>query len=112
MMVFRGLSKLQARRTQCVGVLLISLGLMTAFTVSADDSIGVGGNRSAAAQLGFKILIPQELSAVFQTGSDSRPVVFSSGGQVSFTVDTYRSSEDRGASNLATPLNIATVAVP
>ena len=85
---------------------------MTAFTVPADDSIAVGGDRSAAAQLGFKILIPQELSAVFQAGSDSTPVVSSSGGQVTFIVGTFRSSENRAALNLPTPLNIATVAVP
>ena len=110
--VFRGLSNSQACRTPCVGVLLILLGLTTAFAVGADDSIGVGGDRSAAAQLGFQILIPEELSAVFQAGSDSTPVVSSSGGQVTFTVGTFRSSENRAALNLPTPLNIATVAVP
>ena len=103
---------MRACGARCVGVLLILLGVTTVFEVTADDSIGFGGDRSAAAQLGFQILIPQELSAVFQAGSDSTPVVSSSGGQATFTVDTFRSSENRAASNFATPLNIATVAVP
>ena len=94
---------MRACGARCVGVLLILLGVTTVFEVTADDSIGFGGDRSAAAQLGFQILIPQELSAVFQAGSDSTPVVSSSGGQVTFTVDTFRSSENRGRFKFRNP---------
>ena len=106
MLLSKGLPKMLAGRTRGVGSLAIVLGVLLGSTALADDSIVTGSNAAATAQVHFQIIIPEEISAVFQAGGDSTPMVYSNAGSFTYTLS------DAQASNYEFQSQLATIAVP
>lgn len=89
-----------------VGIFSIVLGALFASAAFADGSTATGADSSATAQVHFKIIIPEEVSAVFESGSESTPFVYSNAGSFTYTLAGAQ------ASNYATPSQLAAIPVP
>ena len=106
MLLSKGLPKMLVGRTRGVGSLAIVLGVLLGSTALADESIVTGSNAAATAQVHFQIIIPEEISAVFEAGSDAAPMVYSNSGAFTYTL------EDAYASKYEIQSQFATIAVP
>ena len=97
---------MQMGRTRGIAAFAIVLGVLLTSTALADESVVTGGNGIATAQVHFQIIIPEEISAVFQAGGDATPMVYSNAGSFTYTLS------DAQASNYEFQSQLATIAVP